>query len=80
MPYFGQYTSTTVTRTGCVKQFVTVRQDTLLFPSNVEYDCDLCGDNHTFRLMRQHTVSTPNQHRQFDEYCINQSLERDVNL
>ncbi len=80
MSYFAQYTSTTATHTGCVKQFVTSGQDTVLFPPNVEYDCDLCGNYHTFRLTRKRTVSTPSQRRQFDEYCISQSLERDVNL
>jgi len=74
--YYGEYR----TVESCQKLWVSEGQDTLSFPPQVNYVCDLCKTSHNFRLNRTYTIVTPGQSRQFDEYCKRNSLERDVSI
>lgn len=78
--YFGIYLSSTSGTTGCVKQFVTTPKEDLSFSPQVTYHCNLCGFDHGFRYSRAVVVSTPSAQRQFDQLCINNSWERDVEI
>ena len=79
MPLFvAHYAASTVSTTGCVKQISTVPSTESLFPPQINYQCDLCNTTHAFRLVRSLVVTTPNQIRRFNEYCITQQIEQDV--
>lgn len=78
--YYAEYQSAVTGTTGCIKTFMSEAREELVFPPQVEYHCDLCSKTHSFRLFRMHMVSTPSQQRQFDTYCTEQKLERDVEV
>lgn len=78
--YYGVYTSSVVSQTGCVKNFVTHNSEAAHFPPQVQYFCDLCNTHHGFRFSRSLIVSSPKQQEAFDLYCSRNNLEQDVTL
>lgn len=76
--YYGHYRSTTTSQTGCVKEFLTTSQLTMLFPPQVQYLCDLCKVEHGFRFMTGHIVATPSQKKSLVKYCTDRGIEQDV--
>jgi len=78
--YHGEYISSVSGQTGCVKTFASLGQESLSFPPQVMYYCDLCSNKHGFRLTRTHQVATPSQERNFDRYCDINSIEQDVEV
>lgn len=78
--YYGMYHAATTGQTGCVKEFVTVAQETVVFSPQVNYYCDLCATTHPFRYVRSVLVATPGQSRKFATYCHERHIERDVEV
>lgn len=78
--YYGIYHAATTGQTGCVKEFATVAQPTIVFAPQVNYYCDLCTTTHPFRYVRAITVATPSQTRTFETYCTERHIERDVEV
>lgn len=76
--YYGEYRSSTVSQTGCIKQFVTSPNTHLLFPPQVSYECSLCNKTHGFRLVRTWSVSTEKQIKSFEKYCVDHKMDLDV--
>lgn len=74
--YLGEYRAVN----GCHKLWVSEYQDSLSFPPQVSYQCDLCHTTHNFRLGKTYTITTPSQERQFEEYCKKNSIEQDVSI
>lgn len=72
--YHGEYK----TVESCQKLWISRGQNDLRFPAQVNYPCNSCNTTHNFRLNRTYTIATPNQTKQFDEYCKRQNIEQDV--
>lgn len=80
MSFYGHYKSSTVSETGCVKEFISKPQEHAIFIPQLQYECDLCQKTHGFRLLRSLTASTPRQRKELERYCENNKLEVDVSL
>lgn len=76
--YHGHYKSATTSLTGCIKEFVSLPQNDLLFPPQVNYYCDLCKEEHNFRFLSGWQVASPKQFEDIKVYCSERSIERDV--
>jgi hypothetical protein len=80
MSYFGHYKSTTTSQNGCIKEFVTVGNTTVLFPPQVQYECTLCKKVHGFRFVKPWLISSEKQKKDFIKYCVDNSIETEVSI
>jgi len=81
MLYYGEYVSSTVSQTGCIKGFLTEGQANSSFAPQVMYICDLCSNvRHGFRLLRTHMAATPKQSERLISRCIDMDLEIDIKV
>lgn len=78
--YVGQYHSAVSSLTGCIKEFVSTKTDTMNFPPQVLYFCDLCNTTHPFRFTKSIIVHTPSQQKQLEAFCKSHHIERDVDV
>jgi len=79
--YYGEYVSSTVSQTGCIKGFLTERQSSPSFAPQVMYTCSLCNDvRHGFRLLRIHMAATPRQSERLISRCVDMDLEIDIRV
>lgn len=78
--YYGHYKSSTTSQTGCIQEFVTVPQSTMMFPPQVIYECILCKSSHGFRFTLGHIASTRKQKGEFEAYCTKQGIELGVKV
>lgn len=73
--FYARYFASTTSVTGCLKEFIVTPREINDFPASVMYDCNLCKQNHGFRLQEVYVLSTPKQIQRFEEYCTTHNLE-----
>lgn len=79
--YYGEYKSSTSSTSGCLKKFMTVGSENIIYPPQLNYTCDLCGTKtHGFGLVRVWSVATKRQLEGFTSYCAFNSIETDIDI
>lgn len=78
--YYALYRSAVTGKSGCVKQFTSVPQDTPSFPARVAWDCPLCKVSHLFNYDRTFLVATPKHTTHFVTYCVENNIDQDIVL